>query len=140
LKKDYPTILTAFIGTQADKTIDAVNIYLELLKNMPEKTERIDNLRESLIQSAITSRPRFRRMSMSSRLWELRGFKDDANKVKLAQFESLDFNEILDFYKESIQNKPYVICVVGDKNTIDIESLKSFGEFIELQEEEIYTN
>lgn len=140
LKKDYPTMLTAFIGTQADKTIDAVNIYLELLKNMPEKTERIDNLRESLIQSAITSRPRFRRMSMSSRLWELRGFKDDANKVKLAQFESLDFNEILDFYKESIQNKPYVICVVGDKNTIDIESLKSFGEFIELQEEEIYTN
>ncbi len=139
LKADYPTTLTGFIGTQADKTIDAVSIYLELLNDMPAKTERLDNLRESLIQTAITSRPNFRWISLNSKQWEMRGFEDDANKFMLEQYQNLSMDNIVDFYKNTLQGKPYVICVVGDKKSFDVESLKSFGEFTELKEKEIYS-
>ncbi|MBS4012280.1 MAG: insulinase family protein [Bacteroidetes bacterium] len=139
LKKGFNSDLIGFIGTQSDKTIDAINIYLGLLKDMPQKTERMDILKQSMVQSVLTSRPNFRRISASSKLWKLRGFEDDPNKIKLSQYESMTFEDLYGFYERTFKNKPYVVCVVGDAKSIDVESLKSFGKFVELKEKDIFS-
>jgi zinc protease len=139
VKKGFKSDLIGFIGTQGDKTIDAINIYLGLLQDMPAKTERIDNLKQSMMQSVLTSRPGFRNISRNYRLWAMRGFEDDPNKIKLQQYEYLTFEKMYDFYENTFKSKPYVVCVVGDKKAIDVESLKSFGNFIELQEKDIFS-
>ncbi len=139
LKKGFNSDLIGFIGTQSDKTIDAINIYLGLLKDMPQKTERMDILKQSMVQSVLTSRPNFRRISASSKLWKLRGFEDDPNKMKLSQYESMTFDDLYSFYESTFKNKPYVVCVVGDAKSIDVESLKSFGKFVELKEKDIFS-
>ena len=131
--------LIGFIGTQGDKTIDAIEIYLDLIANMPEKTDRLDNIKESLIQSALTSRPGFRNLSLWARLWEFRGFNDDPNKINLEQYGSLEFDDIMEFYKSNIQGNPYVVCVVGDDKTIDMDALKAFGKFIEMEEADVFS-
>jgi len=51
----------------------------------------------------------------------------------------MSFEDIEDFYKNSIQGNPFVICVVGDKDRIDMETLKTFGKFIEFEEDDIFS-
>ncbi len=139
VRKGFPMDLVGFIGTQGDKTSEAIKIYLELLEDMPSKPERLNTLREALIQKASTSRPDFRNLSLSARLWELRGFNSDPAKIKVSQYQTMSFEDIEDFYKNSIQGNPFVICVVGDKDRIDMETLKTFGKFIEFEEDDIFS-
>ena len=42
------------------------------------------------------------------------------------------------FYKEYIQDKPYTIAIVGNKEKIDMVKLADFGELIELTKEDIF--
>jgi len=133
-----PTYLMGFIGTQADKTIEAITVFNGLLTDMPIKTDRLEILRSSLVQEAMSSKPFFRDLSKSVAYWKQKGFDKDPNEAKMNDYQELSFERLNDFYKQDIQGHPVVICVVGDAKTIDIEKLKSFGKFVQLEESQIY--
>ena len=52
-----PVLFTGYMATQADKTIAALGAYVELLQNMPSKPERINMIRDYLINAAVITRP-----------------------------------------------------------------------------------
>ena len=53
----------------------------DLILNMPEKPERLEMIKSSLIESSKTSRPSFRNLIESIESWKRQGFDDDPNKV-----------------------------------------------------------
>ncbi len=71
-----------FMGTEADKTIEAIETYLPLLTYMPEKPLRADGIKSGLLESLSSSKPNFRSMRMSIRGWEKQGFVSDPRKTK----------------------------------------------------------
>ena len=127
-----------FMGTQADKTIDAIETYVQLLKEMPEKPLRADGIRSGLLESLNSSKPRFRNMSLSIRGWEKQGYVSDPRKTKKDVFEDVKFDDIVDFYSAFIKDKPITITIVGNKDKIDMEKLSEFGEVIEIKKEDIF--
>ena len=126
-----------FIGTQADKTIDAIETYINLLTDMPEKTNRIDGIKSGLLESLSSSKPGFRSMSLSIRGWEKQGYETDPRKTKKDVYDSADFNDIKGFYDDYIKDKPITITIVGNKDKIDMEKLSEYGQIVEVKTEDI---
>ena len=130
-------LLIAHLSTQADKTNEAIDVFMDLITNMPEKPERIENIRKSLTQSINSNRPSFRHLSSSVAYWKKQGYNDDPRKNRISDYEKMEFDKITDFYKKNVSGKPIIITIVGNKKRIDIEKLKKYGEFIELKNTDV---
>jgi len=127
-----------YIGTQADKTSEALDVFMGLLKEMPLKTERLDVLKSSLIQETISSRPDFRDISDVASKWLKQGYKNDPGKEKIEHFKNLTFDEIFAFYKSELQQKPVAICIVGDKKRLDMQHIAKYGKIVNVSKKKLY--
>ena len=127
-----------FIGTQADKTVDAVSAYLDLLKDMPENPLRITGIKSGLLQSLVTSKPNFRSLSETGRNWKRQGYNVNPNLLYKSNYESVTFDNVADFYNKNIKRMPYTIAIVGNKEKIDMEALADFGRLIEVEKKDIF--
>ena len=66
-----------FMGTQADKTMDAIETYMSLLEDMPQKANRLEGIQSGLLESLTSSRSNFRSIGTTIRNWGNQGFKED---------------------------------------------------------------
>ena len=127
-----------YIGTQCDKTIESVTIFDSLFRMMPQKKERMEMIRQYLIQSAITSEPEFRYKASAIESWKLLGYENDPRKTNIPIIENMVFDDIINFYNTTIKPKPLVIGIVGDKSRISLTELARFGKITEIKENELF--
>ena len=129
--------LWAYIGCQADKTIEAIEVMNDLLKNLPEKKERLTNIRSNLKLKAQSAYPGFRKVSQSIEAYKEQGFDDDPNRKAVVAYDKMSFEDIMDFYQKNIKGKAITIAIYGNKKKINLEKLKAFGKLVELDKKEI---
>ncbi len=122
---DGQGLFVAYIACQADKTVEAITVLDRLLKNMPQKPERLTTLKQNLTLSS--EYPNFKAIADKIATYKRQGFKEDPNKKAYTQYKTLTMSNIEEFYKNSIQGKPYLITIYGDKSKIDFKQLKQFG-------------
>lgn len=132
------TFFTGYIGTQSDKAVDAIKLYVNLLTNLPERPERIDNIKNYLRQSVLTDHPDMRDLSTQIARWKLEGYTDDPAKEMLPKIDQLTFQDIMDFYHEYVKGKPIVIGIVGSPKDIDTKQLEQFGKVVKLSEKKLF--
>jgi zinc protease len=132
------TCFVGYIGTQSDKTIEAVDIFDSLYRKMPQKKERMEMIRQYLIQSAITSEPDFRSKAYYIERWKKLGYESDPLKTKIPVYQNMQFDDIVSFYNKSIKTKPLVIGIVGDRSRINLNELSRFGKITEVKEEDLF--
>lgn len=121
-KKSY---LIGYVGTQGDKVADAIDVYLDLLTNMPLYPERLENIKTYLRQSSLTTKPSFRSKSLLFDHWQKLGYTDDPAKVNMPKIDGLQFEQISAFYDKFIKGKPIVVVITGDPKTIDLKAIQS---------------
>nr|MDQ3073143.1 insulinase family protein [Bacteroidota bacterium] len=129
--------LFGYIGCQGDKSSEAITTMLDLLKQMPEKPERIESIRTGLIDEAYSGRPGFRQLSQRVEYWQRMGFTTDPNAQYVLAYPSLEFADITAYYQSSIQKLPVSIAIVGNKKNLPIAELKKLGKVIFLKEKDI---
>jgi zinc protease len=127
-----------YVGTQADKTVEAIQVFDSLICFMPEKKDRIETIRSSLVQESYADRPDFRDLTESFVSWKLKGFYEDPAKYKLDAYKKLTFDDIVKFYQTNIKDKPVVICIVGDKKRLNMKDIAKFGKVVELKEKILF--
>ena len=113
---------------------------MNLINNMPEKPERMSTIKSSLIESANSNRPNFRDINKQVSSWKEQGYSQDPNKVNLNSYSQLNFNDITNFYKDEIKNKPIIITIVGNSKRFDIKELEKYGEVIKVKENDLFVN
>ncbi len=139
VKAHEPSFFTGYIGTQADKTVEAIETFMELFNNLPEKEERVEVLRQSLLEKLYLSRPHFRVLSKKVADWRHQGFYDDPALLKMEIFSTLNMNDIVTFHQQNLLNKPVVICIVGDKRKLDMQEIEKFGKIIEVRKRNLFS-
>ena len=113
-----------YVGTQSDKVADAIDVYMNILTNMPKDSANIEALRASLKQAAQTAKPSMRSKASTFEYWQRLGYKEDPAKVNAAAIDALTFNDIVRFYEENIQGKPVTIILMGDPKKIDTKAIE----------------
>ncbi len=117
--------LIGYVGTQGDKVADAVDVYLDLLTNMPLYPERLENIKTYLRQAALTTKPSFRNKSLVFDYWQRLGYNDDPARVNMPKIDGLQFDEISDFYNKYIKGQPVVVVITGDPKTINLKAIQA---------------
>lgn len=136
-KKDY---FLGSIGTQADKTMDAITVYMDLLTNMPQYPDRISNIKSSLTEMATVERPNFRDASQVYQNWKLRGYMKSPAETNTPAYNNLTFDDIVKFYNENVKGRPVVIGVVGDPKMVDEKALAKYGKVIKLSASKVFSD
>lgn len=112
-----------YVGTQSDKVADAVDVFMDLVNNMPMDSTNIESIRAALRQSAQTAKPSMRGKAGYFESLERLGYKDDPARVNKEKIDNLTFADIEKFYKENIQGKPMTIILMGDPKKIDLKAI-----------------
>jgi len=120
-KKSY---FIGYVGTQSDKVADAVNVYMDLLNDMPNDSAKMNAVRAALKQAQQTAKPSMRNKAYTFEYWTRLGYTDDPARVNADKVDNLTYEDIESFYKENIQGKPVTIILMGDPKKIDLKSLQ----------------
>lgn len=126
------------IGTQTDKTPEAIEGFLQLFDDMPVSEDRFAISKASLLNSFTSSRLGFREVLGSVRSWERLGLQPDPRKARYEAAVNADVNVLTDFYKAQIGGRPKLISVTGDKSKIDMERLATIGPIREVTQDDVF--
>lgn len=119
------TYFIGYVGTQSDKVVDAINVYMDLLTTMPADTTRMEAIRAALKQAAQTAKPSMRGKASTFEAWKRLGYNDDPAKENAEKIDNLTYEQIETFYKENIQGKPITIILMGDPKKIDLKAIQT---------------
>lgn len=135
---DLPTRFVAYLSTQSDKTIDALEVLDALINHMPEHPERIDSLIRTEINRVNNAYPAFR--DISTRIAEFRrdGYTDDPHRALLDDIRRMTMDDITRFYQAHVCGRKPVYVIVGNAHRIDRRRLATFGEIVRIHHQEFY--
>ncbi|MBQ9706064.1 MAG: insulinase family protein [Paludibacteraceae bacterium] len=135
-KKSY---FMGYVGSQSDKVADAIDVYMDLLKNMPEYPERLDNIKTYLKQTSLTAKPSMRGKAQTYAYWQRMGYTDDPAKVNMPVIDNLTFGQIADFYKAHVQGRPVTIVIMGDPKQINLKQIQAnHGKITKLSKNRLF--
>jgi len=86
--------LYGFIGTQTDKTFEAIDTLIDLIRNIPMKPDRIDLIKEGLISKASTNKRGFRALTPWVEDNIRYGYTMDPNEYNISLYRTLSMDEI----------------------------------------------
>jgi predicted Zn-dependent peptidase len=135
--KDEETSLTSFVGTQADKTQEAIQVMHQIITSQPEKSNRIDMVRSSLTQSINSKKPPFRQISYPVAGWIKQGYDEDPRKKWVNVYETMSFDDIIQTFNNQFYKKPVITTIIGKKKRIGSEWMKEFGKITEVKKKDI---
>ncbi len=136
--KGKPVNFAGYVGTQTDKTLEALTVFAGLIHTMPEKSDRLELIKQYVSLSALTDRPNFRELSETKVKWRQQGYIDDPLKVNMPKYRNLTFDEIITFYRQNLQNKAVVYSLVSDPKKININELGKFGKVTKVKEKSLF--
>ncbi|WP_181234193.1 M16 family metallopeptidase [Enhygromyxa salina] len=124
--------LVGGMGTQADKTVDALTTYLELLRERPIDGNRLGQTLESLEADYRSSRidPRWIVLWVDS--WDREGEKQDPRPWEWEQIQALGVEQVQTF-ASGVADRPAIISIVGDRSRVDLAALAKLGTVVEVE-------
>ena len=134
----YPGYQFAYVGTQSDKTNEAVDAMRALIVDMPEKMEKFDTSKEALIMSRAADYIMPGNMPSSVKSWIEMGYDHDPRIETTNYIKETSYDDIEKFYQDKVQDRPIVIMIVGNKKDVDMKVLKKYGEVRMVKFDEIY--
>ena len=135
-----PTFMYGHIGTQNDKVNDAVDVFMNLVTDMPQNPDRIDNVKTYLRQEALTTHPDFRSKAQYLTALEHIGYKGDPAQENLPKIDALTFDDIVKFYEQNIKGRKYCIAIIGNSKMIDTEKLEKYGKVVKLNKNRLFNS
>ncbi|MDR1763874.1 MAG: insulinase family protein [Dysgonamonadaceae bacterium] len=137
--ENHKTYFDGYVGTQGDKTLDAVDVYSSLLTDMPQYPERLFNLKSYLKGTASVEKPTFRNASQMYENWKRRGYTLSPAETNFPKYDALTFDQITGFYNENIKGRPIVIGIMGDPKSLDEKALSKYGKVVKLSKSKIFS-
>ena len=132
--------LIGIIGTQADKTVEAIEVFYDLLTNLPQYPNRMQSIKEYLKKTASVERPQFRSASRIYQDWKRKGYTQSPAETHQDTVEQLTFDDIVKFYDEHIKGKPIGIAVIGNPKMIDEKALAKYGKVTKLSSSKLFSD
>ena len=126
------------IITQNDKMMDCVNHFNEILNQMPASENAFQ-----IAKDALTKQLASERITKMGIIWNYiaakkLGIDYDMNAKIYEQLPQITLQNVVDFAKNQIANKPYRYIILGDEKELDMKALGQIGPVKRLKTEEVF--
>jgi zinc protease len=137
-KKEGNNHFFGYIGTQADKQPEAMDAMMNLIQNFPKSENGFEVAQKSLL-----SRLESERITKTSILFNYesakrRGVDHDLRKDIYESIQNMTIEDVANFQKQYIKDKPFNVVLVGDKKKLSFKHLSKYGEVKELTLDELF--
>jgi predicted Zn-dependent peptidase len=127
------------MGTQADKTPEAIEAILSLWDDIPESADRFQAAHRAKLNDYKTAKLGFREVVGEVRSWEQLGVPVDPRKARYESVQQMTLSDVLRFHKEHISGKPKLISILGDSTKMDMGKLRALGTVKSLTPDQVAT-
>ncbi len=131
------SLMTGNLGTQPDKTIEAIEVLLGIIRDLPASELRVENSRKSLDNSYRTARLTPRQLPGAAKTWDDWGTGKDPREYNWKGVTSMSLDDLVKFASR-FKDKPFTIAVAGPRDKVDLEALAQFGEVTEVQPDDLF--
>ncbi|MDR1129925.1 MAG: insulinase family protein, partial [Prevotellaceae bacterium] len=111
------------LSTQADKTVEAVELADSLIKQLAQKPELIEILKNSFMESLNTSRPAFRDIPSYGYSLIEQGYAEDMRKTLYDNINLFNMESINRFHDEFIKGRPLIYILTGNESKMNLDKL-----------------
>jgi predicted Zn-dependent peptidase len=137
-RKGESNYVTAYVGTQADKMVNAMDAFRELLNNMPASEKAFEISKETVLNNM-----RSERITKSNIFWTYMSLKDmgidyDYRKPMYETIQTLTLNDVQNYFDNHVKPAKYSVLLVGKKNKVDFNYLNKIAPVKELSLKEIF--
>lgn len=130
--------MLAFIGTQADKTNEALKLLIELMRKPPQSASHFDRALKALENQYRTDRVTFREVFGTVEAWSKMGYDKDPRPLYFDQLDDVQMADLFSYVQNKVASKPLTFAIVGDRAKINLAELKKLGEVEEVKVEQIF--
>ena len=129
----------AGMGTQADKTPEAIEALLGLWDELPESEDRYRAAHGAKLNDYRTAKIGFREVLGAVRSWELQELEVDPRKERFDRVQDVTLADVVAFQKKHLAGKPKLISVLGDSTKMDMAKLRSVAPVRVLTADDVAT-
>ncbi len=137
-RKGEQSTLSGHIGCQADKAIEAIAAFMDLLQTLPASKERFEESRDAVINRYRTSKLGFREVLGAVRSWERLEIPIDPRSHRFHAVKAAELETLLEFHRHCIKDKNLIISLVGDRSKIRIGALNKIGNMTEVHVDQLF--
>ena len=137
-KKGDKEYFYTHIITQNDKMMDAITHFNEIVNKLPASETAFNIAKEALTKQLASSRTT--KSSIIYRWYSMKelGLDFDLNKKIYEDLPKVKLQDIVNFEKANMADKPCRYIILGDEKALDMESLGKIGPIRRLTTEEIF--
>lgn len=126
------------MGTQVDKTPDALRTFIELVRDRPLDAGRIAVARATLDEEFRSSRIDPRESMFWIDAWDDAGELGDPRPWTWEQIRALSDDQLRAF-AGSFADKPVIVGIIGDRSRVNMSALQQLGTVVELRPEQLFS-
>ena len=131
-------ILVGAIGCQADKTLEAVEAFIELLDEMPINETRWNSAHTAILSAYRTNPIASRSIPGFVYDFNALGLGEDPRSQRYDSLKTAEISSLKSFYKKEIQPRSILLSIVGDSEKIDLAELRKIGPLTEVKPEQLF--
>lgn len=126
-----------YLGTQADKLPEALKALYGLTQELPMSETSIEIARQS-VRKTIESERIVRGALLNDFVRSRRmGYDEDPRFVEYNFAGIANSEHVQAFYDKAVKGLTYSLFVIGDRSRVDMETLKEYGEVIEVTPQQV---
>ena len=131
-------MITAYVGTQADKLNESTTAMNELLTTLPKSEQLFETAKSGLRKTIAAERITQDGIIFSYLSAQKLGLDYDRRKSVYEQSPKISFADINTFHDNEMKGKNYTYCLVASQDKVRDEDLLKLGELKKLSLTEIF--
>ncbi|HET6513101.1 MAG TPA: insulinase family protein, partial [Candidatus Kapabacteria bacterium] len=126
-KKEDPHFVSAYVGTQADKTPETMTAMFEIMNEMPRAETNFEQAKRAIQNKIETERITRTGILFDYERAKRLGLQSDIRQAVYNSVPNMRYEDIAQFQQETLKGRNYTIMVLGNKNKIDQTKLGQYG-------------
>jgi predicted Zn-dependent peptidase len=126
------------VGTQADKMPIALDVFGNLLQNMPDAEKQFQLSKENVLNNMRSQRLVKSDIFWSYLYWKNLGIDYDVRKPIFEKINTMELKDVRQFFDEHVKPAHYSVLIIGKKGNTDFNYLKKYGEIKEFSLKELF--
>ena len=129
-----PSRYYGFVGTQCDKTNDAIDAMSELMLRFPDRKDKFSNAQDYLISVRNSNYMTFRSFPGTYRyLVEEEKTDRDQRQEITKEIANLSYDALQAFHHKYVEGRPMIIFISGNAKKFDLKALEKYGKVTEIK-------
>jgi len=131
-------VFFTLLGTQADKSLQALHLMDSLLRELPIDDARLDASVRNTLSRINNGYPEARDVAKEIFDYENLGYTEDPNRKILDNLDAVTPERLRRYYEEVVRKAPVSYIIIGDRKALPMDEIAKFGPIVELKLEDIY--